>query len=128
MPIPTPTASKFRTEFPEFTEADYPDEAVTRWITAAGYIHSVTEQGWLLLTAHLLSIAKADGALGSVAAPDGGQGLIISDKIGAKTRQFTYGGKAMKDAHEFYKRTFYGRTFIEISKRTPAKSIGVRVY
>lgn len=127
MPIPTPTASKFREQFPEFTEQDYPAEVVTRWITAAGYIHSISERGWLLLTAHLLSIAKADGALDGVAEPDGGQGLVITDTLGQKTQQFSYGA-GMREGQEFYKRTFYGRTFLEIARRRPGKAIGVRVY
>lgn len=128
MTIPTPTASNFRTEFPEFTEQDYPDPVITRWITAAGYIHSITQQGWLLLTAHLLTIAKADGAIDAVAQPDEGKGLVTMKTLGAKSRAFTYGGKNMKDAKEFYKRTFYGRTFLEIEKRTASTGIGVRVF
>lgn len=131
MTIPTPTASDFRTQFPEFTEQDYPDDVITRHLTRAGYIHSVTQQGWLLLTAHLLSIAKADGALEATPAePDGGQGLITEDKLGDKTKRFTHGGgkKGMADAKEFYKRTSYGRLFLEISRRSKATRIGVRIY
>lgn len=125
MTIPTPTASNFRTEFPEFTAQDYPDPIVERHIKRAGYIHSVTKQGWLLLTAHLLTIAKADGALDGVAEPDGGQGLITEDTIGDKTKRFSHTGKK---GMEFYKRSSYGRLFVEVSKRNAASRIGVRVY
>ena len=122
--IPTPQASDFRTLFPEFTEQDYPDELIQRWIETAGYIHSITQRGWLFLTAHLLSIARADGALDGVATPDQGKGLIRVRELGKKKAEFIYGENAMA----FYQRTSYGRMYCEISKRASATGIGVRVY
>lgn len=124
MSVPKPQASDFRDLFPEFTEADYPDALVERWIETAGYIHSVTLRGWLFLTAHLLSIAKSDGALDGVATPDQGQGLLRVERLGEKRKEYSYSSDSM----EFYDRTSYGRMFRQLDKRVAVTGIAARVF
>ena len=121
------TPESFRAKFPEFTTDNYTDAAVARWIATARTIHDRSLEATGFLTAHLLTIANADGVLGgspNVAVPDGGAGEVRSETIGPKT--IDYMTQARGDGEAFYTRTSYGRTFLEIERRNPERVLSVR--
>lgn len=129
--IRKPTPAEFRAQFPEFDLQEYPDDVVERWIAAAGHIFAVSRLPWLFLTAHLLVIAKEDGALKGVAEADGGKGVIQVKRIGKKSITYGFGtqaGGSPMDHDNFYDRSSYGRVFRQMRNAAPSVGIKARIF
>ena len=115
MPDAPPTVDRFRQEFPEFAAEEHADAVVQRALNNAFEMHSLKALATLYLAAHLVAIGEEH-----TGQPDGGSGEIIEERTGPFTQKFTpQGGKDGKGA--FYARTSYGRMFLELERRTPAK-------
>ena len=120
----TADAAAFRATFPEFNDGDYPDPAITGWITQAKALHDVSGWATLFLAAHLITIARADGA--GIHELDGGDGEVSEETIGPK--RVMYVTQAKKDGESFYTRSSYGRRFLELERRAAGRVMSARVY
>ena len=118
--MPAITASEFRASFPEFSESGYPDLLVERWIGVARRIHDLSTDGVGFVTAHLLALDRQD-----TSTPDGGRGEVTGESLGPKSLQ--YRTQADSGREVFFTRTSYGRLFLTLEKRTPARVISARI-
>lgn len=118
-----PTTTQFRERFAEFADpAQYADDLVQSMLDAAYQLSAVSTEATLYLTAHLVTIdAERAEPL------DGGSGEIASESVGG--RAVSYLTMAKEAGGEvFYTRTYYGRTFMALQQRTPARAFSARIF
>ena len=122
-----PTVAEFRAQFPTaFPVATHPDTLIEARISEARQIHAVRKLATLYLTAHLIAVdAENTGK------PDGGSGVVTSEKIGPRTVNYATqagGGREGTDKRRaFFATTSYGRRFLVLADTSPRAAIGARV-
>ena len=116
--VPTPTAADFKIQFPEFRAEQ--DDAVTAMLDLAASVNAQSTNLISYLTAHLLTVASADGKM------DGGSGEVTMDGIGP--RQVSYRTMAETGDEVFFTRSSYGRMYLMLAKRNPNRTISVKVF
>ena len=109
-----PSVATFRARFPEFTDALYSDTLVGHAITDSERLYRFNDEARLYCMAHLLVLTKEQGL-----SPDGGSGVVASERIGA--RAVTY---VQDDKDGFYARSSYGRMFLALEARNPTRVMG----
>lgn len=121
MPQTVPTLAAFQAQFPELTAIT--QAKVDRYGAVALEITGSTSAMCVLyLTAHLFSLGEVENS----GEPDGGAGEIKQEMTGPYSRTFVT--QASKDGEAFYTRTPYGRMFLELERRSPAKHFRARVF
>ena len=117
-----PTPLEFRARFPEFVANDYPDALIERAVGLARRLAAAAGmEAVYWLTAHWLSLEGERNV-----SPDYGSGLVTSETVGPRT--VSYMAEARDDAQVFYARTVYGRAYLALERRAPARVMSVRVY
>lgn len=113
--VEAPTAAEFRTEFPAFADdTAYPDAMINRLAEVALSIHALNEMANRYCLAHLLVV---EGQHSTVA--DAGVGEVASEGIGKK--RTSYKTQAANAREVFFSTTSYGRSFLTLERRTPAR-------
>lgn len=79
----------FRTAFPEFAEADYPDGTITSALVEGAVIYSLDDHGCRLAAAHILAAGNASGQATSVST-DGGAGIVSERRVGEIRVRYSY--------------------------------------
>ena len=118
--------SDFREQFPAPAFELTSDAEITRALYDALLLHSINETATLYCAAHLLALkAEYVDELGrAVDTPDGGSGVVKSEKLGP--RQIQYMTMAGDDERRvFYATTPYGRMFLALEARVPRVAFGV---
>ena len=119
------TVEDFREQFPApaFEQASVAD--IERSLSDANLLHSINKTATLYCAAHLLALeGEYVDELGRRAdTPDGGSGVVQSEKVGP--RQIQYMTMAGDDERRvFYSTTVYGRRFLAIEARVPRVAFG----
>ena len=120
------SVADFREQFPAPAFEQASADAITRAVCDALLLHSINEIVTLYCAAHLLALkAEYVDDLGrTVDTPDGGSGVVKSEKIGP--RQIQYMTMAGDDERRvFYSTTPYGRMFLALEARVPRAAFGV---
>lgn len=112
----------FRTNFPEFTEALYPDAQVTMWSGVAEKMvrecvwDNMFETGVQLYTAHHLVIAKANvdaSAVGGL--PGQTTGPTASKAVGSASISYDTNA-TLEEKAGHWNQTTYGKQYIRLAK------------
>ena len=111
------TVAEFKSQYAEFSVAD---GLIQRAITTAENIWSLSDEGTGLVAAHLLALHSDQQA-----EPDGGLGIVKSERIGP--RQVAYQNQARDNPDVFFATTPYGRLFLTLRDHTPVWVIGAVV-
>ena len=111
------TPTKFRQQFPEFTEANFPDDIIEKTIESAYRICDIGELETLYCAAHLLTLI-AD----KTAKQDGGSGEIKREEIGERIVDYVTQAKTGREA--FFTTSPYGRMLSTLEKRSPKCVMG----
>ena len=120
MAVEAPTPAKFLSTFPEITVSS--DAVVNAAGELALRISNVSQDAVLYLTAHLLSIQSED-----TGAPDGGAGEVVSERTGPMDTKYLVQAETNREV--FFTRTSYGRMFLILERRAPARPFrGVMIY
>lgn len=113
-------AAQFRVNFPEFAdETDYPEGMVSFWSGfAVKRLNSerwgeLLEEGWQLLTAHYISLAKQNAEEGIV--PGSVGGLLSSESAGPVSYSRDTQASIVEGGGNF-NLTTYGTMFLEIAR------------
>ena len=109
---------KDKTGITKFPVADYPDDWVDNALVEAKTISVISKQATLYVTAHLLILRENEESN----TPDGGSGVVISEDIGPQAMSY-----APPQGRQYYERTYYGRAYLELERRSPSKVLP-RVY
>ena len=120
MPITAPTASEFRTRFPEFTASDHSDDKVAALIATASRMSYTSLEALYYLIAHLVAISAEDAGK-----PDGGSGEVQSESQGEQS--VSYSTMSSDQGDVFFTRTSYGRMFLQLRKNSPGFALGIKV-
>lgn len=107
----------FKAKFPIFALADAVIESA---LAEAVIFHDVNETATLYCAAHLLALDSEN-----TGKPDGGSGVVESEKIGPLSRNYKNQDEEERDV--FFVTTSYGRRFLAIERRTPRSAIGAIV-
>ena len=121
-----PDVAAFRTQFPEPLFASDDDADVALALSEAMCLHNQNDLATLYCTAHLLALnhERTDARGNVIAGPDGGSGVVVSEKIGP--RQIEYMTTAGEDERRaFFATTSWGRRFLELEARTPRVAMGM---
>ena len=115
----------FQAQFPnpQFEGAD--TAAIQRAIEEAEFYHSRRPLATLYCAAHLLALESEH-----TGKPDGGSGVVASERIGPKTISYlTQAGTGQNadDRKVFFATSSYGRRFLALEARTPRAAIGAVV-
>lgn len=105
-----------RLRFPEFSSVT--DDILALRVEEALAISAIRLLATSWLTAHLLALADGEAPSNS--------GEVTSEKIG--DAQVTYRSQAEAGWESFYSATRYGRRYLELARRAPARAMPVRVY
>ena len=120
--MPAVTPAEVRSALAEFGSAtDYPDSRINAAVTNARLIHDIRKQAVLYLAAHFLAIEAEN-----TAAPDGGAGVVSSEKIGPRSVTYVTQAKG-KASRSFFATTSYGRIFLALADTSPRAAVGARV-
>ena len=129
--MPAPSANEFRADFPEFPETKtgpdgnpvdvWTDAKLAPILAAAYQIHALEPYLTKLLAAHLATLDAE-----AVSEADYGSGEIKHEEAGP--RKVDYVTMARDGGEAFYTRSSYGRMFLAMENRMPAKRISARVY
>lgn len=112
----------FRTNFPEFTEALYPDSMVTFWSNFGEVMvlekrwSTVKPQGVALFTAHHLVLAKANvDSSTSGGLPGQTTGPIASKAVGSVSVSYDT-NSTLETGAGHWNQTSYGKQFIHLAR------------
>lgn len=121
------TPASFRTHFPEFTVAKYPDTVVQFWIDLAVKMlvvsrwDTVLDQGIELYVAHNLAVGSAVSASGG-STVGGGGGPVSSKTVDKVSVTYDVSSVAIEDGGD-WNATSYGRRFLQLSRMIGAGAI-----
>ena len=115
-----PSVATFRTRFPEFTQSEFSDALVSNLAAVAFHISGINTEATLYLLAHLVAVSKEDNA-----ELDGGSGVVEEERLGPKSVKYV--NQQMGEGDAFFNRTSYGRLFMVMESRSPAKRLRVVV-
>lgn len=114
-----PTVAEFREFFGEL-EAEV-DDKITSAIQTAFEMTAVSRTAILYCAAHVLVVSKENSP-----DADGGAGEVSSETIGP--RKVIYTTTAQDGREVYFSRTGYGRTFLQLERRSVARTMSMRVY
>ena len=117
--LTAPSIAVVRARFPEF--ADTADAEIAVLTQTALSISAISQDALLYLVGHLIAISAEE-----TGEADGGSGEVVSERIGAKA--VSYAAQAKSGDEAFYTRTAYGRLFLALERRAPARALSVRVF
>ena len=109
-------ASSVRTRFPELILATYSVADLDRAAALAMRIDSTSTEAALHLAAHLAVIEKIENT-GEI---DGGSGVVRQESTGPFNQTFNL-MTSSGDDDTFFEKTSYGRAYLMIRNRTPAR-------
>ena len=122
-------SEKFRSEFPEFTEDDYPDSVVSRWIGVASEISDISSRATIYLAAHFISLNYTPSDGETVLEADGGIREVKREEAGPLEVEYFPSSETTNTsdryASENFDRTEYGRIFVTLERRATAFSVRV---
>ena len=120
MAVAIPTVEELKAKFAALSSA--PDTEISAAIKLAAEMSSSTRSTLELLAAHITLVHKKEFGFEI----DGGSGELMSESLGTKSNH--YKTQAATNRETFFTRTAYGRTFLELEKRTPSRVVSVRVF
>ena len=117
----------FRTRFVEFDAAAVSDPLLNLYLEEALDVFDLCPRAVIFLAAHLIVLDQVSGVgVSGGASVDGGDGELISDKVGSVSG--TYRSMADKGKDTFYTTSVYGRRYIVLRNACSGYSFTVRVF
>ena len=116
------TAARFKTKFGADLYGDLTDSQITSFIEIACEIGGdIGYNALCYLTAHLIVLENKERQ----DEVDGGSGEVTSESFGGKS--LGYQSMASDQRDVFFTRTYYGRMYLQLQRRSPVRAIGMFV-